>query len=372
MPDALGLEQQQQQDSTTDYLGTKVPVSFKGQPTLPTGVGAPVTGGAGPSTIAGSGVAPDAAKGPNAFADFASQVIPTEMGGGASGAGGPGEGSPVGDVGGGLPGFSAQAGMFGVSGSPFGITGTFGVPGGPQAGLTVGPGTLSPSLSLGTITGNKETDAAISAAVNQGGKQGMGFAGLPSALSAGLLSALTNAPQVVGLLGSALTMAGAPITMMSLANSLASLSPTSVISLQNALNNPEAQITPAQALALLSGGAKGPTQGGPQAIGQLQMDNPVTNVAGTTQAGPTTPAANLADMTLSPTFAALANSIFGQSTARSDIGAQGPTGPPADIANEAISEATVGTGVASGGQQGGEGAAGPGPGDASDGGAASP
>src|SRR5439155_7363689 len=76
-----------------------------------------------------------------------------------------GEGAPSDSVGGqgGFPSFSTQAGMFGLSGSPFGLTGTLGAPGGPQFGLTVGPGTISPSFSAGHITGHPEGDRALRA-----------------------------------------------------------------------------------------------------------------------------------------------------------------------------------------------------------------
>jgi len=157
--------------------------------------------------------------------------------------------------------------MFGLSGSPFGLTGTLGAPGGPQFGLTVGPGTLSPSFSAGHVTGNPQVDTALNAALSAGGKQGLAALGLPSSVTASFLSALTHAPQLVGFIGGLISAMGTPFSLVSLAHSIASLSPTSVASLQAALAdpNPESQVSLAQALGIMSGAQMGPTYGGPQA-----------------------------------------------------------------------------------------------------------
>src|SRR5437660_116701 len=140
-----------------DYLGRSSPAILSGQPSLPTSAApTPSTGPSGPSGKGVTGEKPAtgllAAPG-GAVGDISGTSATT--GGDTSS-----EGTPSDSVGGqgGFPSFSTQAGMFGVSGNPFGITGTLGAPGGPQFGLTLGPGTISPSFSAGHVTGNPEVD----------------------------------------------------------------------------------------------------------------------------------------------------------------------------------------------------------------------
>lgn len=259
MADALtGAQTDSGAEMTTDFLGRPLPISFKSQPALPQVGGGPASLAATASpSVAGSGVlAP-----PTSFGDVAKSIDRgpgMEQGGDGGPGGSSSEGSPGAAVGGqgSFPEFSVQSGPFGLSGNPFGITGTIGKEGGTQLGLTLGPGTISPSLR----TGNPAVDSVL----NLAGKEGLAQAGLPSSLTAGLLSALTHAPQVVGLISQALTSLGNPLSLAALAHAIASMAPGSVASLQHALElglveNPET------IAAVLSGAAQGPTYGGVQA-----------------------------------------------------------------------------------------------------------
>jgi hypothetical protein len=258
------------------------------------------------------------------FADLASAA-------GSQGGPGPGEGGAVGqntDVAGGPANIGASVGF--------------------------GPGQISIGPT-GTISVGARGDSAITQGVSSALTSALNFAGIPTSVNVpSLVAALTAAPAL-GIAAQIAGAAGAPLTLAAIAHMFASMSPTSVTSLQAALAdpNPETQLTLAQAMALAAGGAKGPTQGGVQAIGNLPFDNPVTNVNASTQAAPTTPAANLEEaLTLTPTFAQLANALgFG----RTDVtGGTAPPGVPAGLSSEGIDtgEGTPG------------GTAGPGPGDA--------
>lgn len=317
-------------------------MSFRGQPALPTTSGA-AAGGSVTPTIGGAGKAPlsplQATKsgevGETTFADLSGALSAQ---GSQSGDAAPGEGGPaVGAAAPGLP--SAQGELAGItfSGNPFG--GSARGPGG--VGLTAGP-----TGRVSFTSGNAALDHALSMASNAFGVP-MGI----NALTA--LAGLVSSP-VASILGAAVGPAAMPFAMIALAHQFAQGMPTSVTSMQNALAeiNPEMHLTEAQAQQIMEFGAKafqGPMSGGPQAIGNMPFDNPVTNVPGSTQAGPTAPAANLAEAgQLTPTFADLAHAL-GFGTNREDAPPGAPNADPnADAAAAAATaSATAGTGVSS-------------------------
>jgi hypothetical protein len=306
MPDFLNLQQQQDKPTSTDIFGVKSPISLAGQPALPQGGPAAAGTSAAPPTVAGTGVAAPAPTGPGPqnFADLSGGAMP-ETGG--DGGPGPGEGSPT--------GANTDA-----AGGPSNIGVSFGF----------GPGQLSIGPT-GTISVGARGDSPATSVISNAITQALTMAGVPTSVNVpSLVATLTQAPAL-GIAAQIAGAAGAPITLVSLAHMFASMSPTSVTSLQAALAdpNPETQLSLAQAIALANGGAKGPTYGGVQNIGNLPFDNPVHNVNASTQAAPTTPALNFADMTLTPTFADLANTLgFGRSdTPEAGAPAAGPAGP---------------------------------------------
>ena len=347
MPDYLGLAQQQDQNNqvtTTDIFGLKSPLSLAGQPALPQGGPAAAGTAAAAPTAGGTGVAtPATPQGPGpGFGDLAAGALPT---GGGSGEAGPGEASAVGQ--GGLPSASTEVGGLTFSGSPFGAS----VRGPGGLGISAGP-----TGSVGLSTGNVALDSALGFAAKS--------LGIPLGVNAitGLAS-LASGPAA-SILGAALGPAAVPFGLVALAHQFATTQDFSVTNMQNALQqvNPEFHLTPAQAQQIAQYGAQafaGPVVGGPQPIGALAIDNPVTNVNATTQAGPagatlshapgqTFSEALAESLTPTPTFAALANAMgFG----REDM--SGPSGPgPAGTGTG--TGAGTGTGdVSTGGDPGG-------------------
>lgn len=318
MGDPFGRNREEGKPTTTDVFGVVSPLSFAGQPALPSG-GAPAAAGgsaSAPPTVAGGGTAPQA-PGSGGFGDLAGSAFPD------AGSGGPG----AGDGGVGAPGVGQATD---AAGGPANIGLGFGI--GP-VGLNIGP---TGTIGVGA-RGQSPESGLFSTALNTA----LTAAGVPTSVNIpSLVATLTQS----GVLGTAAQLAGAfgvPFTIASLAHAIASMSPTSVTNLQAMLATPEGKITAAQALALAQGGARGPSVGGPQPIGLLSIDNPVNNPAGTTQAAPTTPALNLAEAaTPTPTFAALAASL-GLGSGREDSSTGGPSGPGA-------SGAGPGAGTASG------------------------
>jgi hypothetical protein len=220
-----------------------------------------------------------------------------------------------------------------VTGSPFGISGRAG-----PATLGVGPTGVNAGVTARGLTGNATVDAAIDQAISTG----KGLAGIPTAISPALISALTHAPAMVGAVAGAMSLAGIPFSLIALAHTIASMSPTSVFSLQAALAdpNPESQITAQQALAITLGGQMGPTIGGAQAPsgvpGQYGGFNLSPNFyAGFPQAVPTVPTGREDAPPDAPTGLGIGEGVPGISEA-----GPAPTGSVADS-----STGTTGAGV---------------------------
>lgn len=299
MADMLGLDDQTKAEKATpDFLGNPAVTSFRGQPSLPSHIGAPASAAStGPQTIAGSGTAAVPPGVPPSFGDLANMVIPEQGGAGGTG---PGSGE-----GGSLSPSVAGQGQF------------------TDLNLSLGPVSISPTGNVSLRTGNTLADTAL----NFGIGKGLGAAGLSTNIL-GTIAQLAQSPMM-GAVASAFNVAGIPLTLANIAHAIASMSPNSVASLQSALNQGLVENMD-QIAAVLAGAAQGPQFGGPQPIGILAMDNPVSSPAvnstpspSGTFGGPNSAPATLSDITLSPTFAALANAITG----RGDQPDAGPTGP---------------------------------------------
>jgi hypothetical protein len=305
VPDYLGLTQQQDQANqvtTTDIFGQKSPLSLAGQPALPQGGPAAAGVSAAPPTKSGAGIAPQG-PGPGGFGDLASGALP-EASGGGSGSTGPGEGSPTG---------IGQA-----TGVP-----SFSVPG------TGGHVNVGLTGNVGINTGVPALDTVLNIAIGQGARAAGATTSIPQVL------AMVTGNPVLGMVAGAMGMMGMPLTVVNLASMAASLNPNSIQNQLNALqSNPN--VTEQDFAHLMEQIAQGfPTSGGPQAIGTpgrvaAGLDNPVNNPAASTQAAPTTPAANFSEAgQLSPTFAGLAAAL-GLGTGREDVGGPAPAAPPDD------------------------------------------
>ena len=325
-PDYLGLAQQQDQNNqvtTTDIFGIKSPLSLAGQPALPQGGPAAAGTSAAAPTAAGSGVAtPATPQGPGGFGDLAAGAMP-EVGG--SGATAPGEGSPVGQ--GSFPSATGEFAGLTFSASPFGA----GVHGPGGVGVSAGP---TGNIGVGISTGVPGLDQALNSAVSFASSK-LGITLGVNALS-GLVS-LASGPAAA-ILNAAVGPAAFPFAAVALAHQFATTQDFSVANMQNALAqvNPEFHLSPAQAQQVVEYGKQafaGPAVGGPQPIGLMPFDNPVTNVNASTQAGPA--GANLShapgqtfsealaeSLTPTQTFADIAASL---GLGREDMG--GPSGP---------------------------------------------
>src|SRR5882672_4100026 len=228
--------------TVVDFLGRNAPLSFTGQPALPTGAPAPGVSAA-PAGASGVGATPASSvkkapglQGPD-FGSFGGGLSDFVGGGGIGG----GEGSDVGAPGGqgpgsGTLGFSAQFGPLGLN---IGPTGTVGV---------------------GGRTGNQFMDFALA--------QGLNFAHVPTSINIpSLIAGILGNPA----LASAFGLMGLPFEAIAVANMIASMSPTSVVSLQAALAdpNPEMFATPEVAQAIAEGKQMGPVAGTPMTQGTL-------------------------------------------------------------------------------------------------------
>ena len=346
MPDPLGVSTQGSDQSpegtSLDFLGIRSPTAFRGQPALPSGAG-PAPGGAAPPTTAG-GTAPagplaptkSGALGETTFADLSSAV------------GGPGESAGQGPAVGEAGSFPASFDLASVNLGQLGVEGPLGGVG----------GRVGPTGNVGLTTGNKTVDSIMGL--------GAKLANIP--LSQNLLSlAARLAPSVLGPLAASAGLAGLPLAFAQLVHSISTAIPgTTAFNIANMATNPD--ITPEEfheQMSVLAQSGAFPMQGGPQPIGALPMDNPVSTLGqslgtSTPGAGPTFGGQTLTETTL----ADLASSIFGQpSTAREDIGPTGPgTGPPGPPGlSESETAAAEAAGI-TGGEASGPGAPGPGDG----------
>lgn len=247
-PDALGVATQglEQEGESTDYLGQKVPISFRGQPALPTA--GPVTPGAAPPTTAAGTVRaapqpqlPGGGGGETTFADLAGVSGGGVDPGGSESGGTPGPGVGTGIAGEGLPGLSQTVGPEGrgaqVSLSPLG------------------------QLSVGVNTGNKDFDAVV----NTLGRQAASFYGIPTSTNlVGLLGQIVGSP-IMSTLGAALSFAGLPMTVINLVDIVARMFSGSVASTQAsnaALDIEQLEAMTPQQIAQLAYSAQGPTAAG--------------------------------------------------------------------------------------------------------------
>lgn len=250
-----GLISDDSAQSVVDYLGRSAPLSFTGQPALPAGAPAP-SPSAAPAGAGGVGATPassvksaTAPKGPDAPSFFDPGIFTGGggVGGEGSGSGAPGGQGPAGSV----PGIASPGFDFG----PFsvGVTG--------QVGLSTGAG------------------KAVDVALNTATQQALGRAGLPTSIPA-LIAMVAQSPVMSGI-ASLFSIFGIPVTAVNLAHMFAGMSPTSVTSLQAALAdpNPESQISPEQAMAIVAGKQMGPVAGSPMTQGTLGFSPPNTATA---------------------------------------------------------------------------------------------
>jgi hypothetical protein len=204
-------------------------------------------------------------------------------------------------------------------------------PDNPAAGVG---GKIGPTGVASFTSGNKTIDSLIGTA----GK----IAGIPFSESIlGILGTLSGSP-VLGALAGVVGVAGLPLAMAQIAHAIASnIDGTIASNINSVLSDP--QLTPEMQANFMADIAQGfPMSGGPQAPSGVpgSFQGPSGAAFGTGgSTGPTAPAANLADMSLSPTFAALAEALgFG----REDLS---PNPPSSADAAAGVGPAGSGSGV---------------------------